>query len=175
MGSQRVRQDWATSTSTFFHKEIRKIYVKKILWSWDKEILNVLSSLKAVKEKTNLTTISFYLKKKHGKIKFFFLKSKTRSNLQLIHWQMINLPYIVKVPPNQYFSEKIRKMEENLETFHGLLVIRKMCQLSHRKRNIYKDTLKCQFSPINLAKIKSLIEHREAGIFIHCWWMCKWV
>ena len=39
---------------------------------------------------------------------------------------MINFPYIVKVSPNQYFSEKIRKMREHLETFHGFLVIRKI-------------------------------------------------
>lgn len=67
---------------------------------------------------------------------------------------MINFPYIVKFSPNQYFSKKIRKMGEHLETFHGFLVIRKIVPTFSQEDKLYKDTLKCQFSPINLAKIR---------------------
>lgn len=66
--------------------------------------------------------------------------------LQLIHEQITNFPYIVKISPNQNYRN-------NME--NGLLEnIVKRCRLSHKKSNVYTDTLKCQFSPLSLAEVR---------------------
>lgn len=57
-----------------------------------------------------------------------------------------NFPYIVKISPNQNYRN-------NME--NGLLEnIVKRCRLSHKKSNVYTDTLKCQFSPLSLAEVR---------------------